>query len=210
MVDSEPLHYEAMRRVLAKRGVTYTLDDKLAVTGGVVRESVRKAAAKYGLLDQADELYRERIALFEQLAEEDLQLRPGVQDLLRRMKARRLRCAVVTSGERAYVTWALDHFGIEQFFQVVVCAEDLTRHKPDPAPYLRAAEKLRVDPGECVALEDSRTGLLAAKAAGMTCIVVPNVLTMHQDFALADRLYDSLQDLSERELDVLLQGGGDG
>ncbi len=203
MVDSEPLHFEAQRRVMASRGKQYTLEDKLAVTGGVVRASVQKAADQYGLND-VDQMYEERASHFQQLAGDSLEMQPGLADLLKRLKSRRVRCAVVTSGEREYLDWTLDHFGIGRYISATVSAEDCRRHKPDAEPYLKAAEALKTVPEHCLALEDSRTGLLSAKAAGMYAIVIPTTLTMNQDFALADDLFDSLEDMNDEFLNRIL------
>ncbi len=203
LVDSEPLHFEAQRRALERRGFTYTLEDKLTVTGGAVRNSVRQIARKYGIED-VDGLYRDRITIFGQLMEHELALRPGALDLLRRLRSRRVRCIVVTSGERDYLATVLERFGLERFFATSVTADDVARHKPDPEPYRRAAAALRLPPEACLALEDSRNGLLSAKGAGLWCVVIPNAVTMHQDFALADALYDSLEDLDDRFLDQVL------
>jgi HAD superfamily hydrolase (TIGR01509 family) len=206
LVDSEPLHFEAQRRALAKRGLTYTLEDKLAVTGGAVRNSVRTIARKFGIEADAEALYQDRVAIFRQLMEDDLQLRPGAFDLLQRLRRRKVRCAVVTSGERDYLHDVLDQFEIDRFFVLTISADDVQKHKPDPPPYVRAAERLRLPPAACLALEDSRNGLLSAKAAGMACFVVPNSLTMHQDFALADGLYDGLDTISDDVLDRITGG----
>ena len=203
MVDSEPLHFEAQRRVMERRGKPYTLEDKLAVTGGVVRASVQKAADQYGLGD-VDQMYRERASHFQQLAGDSLKLQPGLADLLRRLKSRRVKCAVVTSGEREYVDWTLDHFRIGRYIAATVSAEDCHRHKPDAEPYLKAAGALETAPEHCLALEDSRTGLLSANAAGTYAIVIPTTLTMHQDFALADGLLDSLEDIDDAFLNRIL------
>lgn len=203
LVDSEPLHFEAQRRALERRGYTYTLEDKLKVTGGAVRNSVRQIAAKYGIED-VDALYHERIAIFTQLIEHELVLRPGALDLLKRLRSRRVRCIVVTSGERDYLSTVMERFGLDRYFATSITADDVARHKPDPEPYRRAAAALRFPPETCLALEDSRNGLLSAKDAGLWCVIVPNAVTMHQDFSLADGLYDSLDDLDDRFLDQVL------
>ncbi|HEY3284221.1 MAG TPA: HAD-IA family hydrolase, partial [Armatimonadota bacterium] len=85
--------------------------------------------------------------------------------------------------------------GLEDAFQAVVTSSDVKHGKPAPDVYLRCAEKLGVDPARCLALEDSCYGLQAAKAAGMTCYVVPSELTCRQDLSLADGRLDSLEDL---------------
>lgn len=98
--------------------------------------------------------------------------RPGAQEALRTVHAAGWPMALVTNTERALTEVALDAIGREQF-AVTVCGDEVPRGKPDPDPYLRAAELLGVAAQECLAVEDSPTGTLAATRAGAAVLVVP-------------------------------------
>jgi sugar-phosphatase len=82
--------------------------------------------------------------------------------------------------------------GVEGDVRAVVATEDVPRGKPDPAPYLLAAEQLGVPPGECVAFEDSRAGVLSAKAAGMRVVALQRPGAPPQDLSEADLVADDL------------------
>jgi beta-phosphoglucomutase-like phosphatase (HAD superfamily) len=82
--------------------------------------------------------------------------------------------AVATNSPRAMLTAALASSGLDHFFQVSIAADDVDRPKPDPHPYLQAFERLDAAPQTGVALEDSSTGVTAARAAGVYLITVPS------------------------------------
>jgi sugar-phosphatase len=87
--------------------------------------------------------------------------------------------------------------GIEDYFKLLVSAEHETYGKPHPAVFLRTAETLKVRPDECLVLEDSFYGLLAAKAAKMKCAVVPDALGFNDArFVIADWKLKSLKEVS--------------
>jgi len=108
----------------------------------------------------------------EELFADGLVWRPGAEEALRTVRAAGWPMALVTNTERALTERALDGIGREHF-TVTVCGDEVPHGKPDPDPYLRAAELLGVAPQECLAVEDSPTGALAAARAGAAVLVVP-------------------------------------
>jgi HAD superfamily hydrolase (TIGR01509 family) len=103
-------------------------------------------------------------------------LKTGALDLLDHLDRIGMPRAVATSSSRASAREHLGHNGILERFHAVVAREDVRRHKPNPDPFLRAAELLGVDPSRCLALEDSHNGVRAAHAAGMMTVMVPDLL----------------------------------
>jgi beta-phosphoglucomutase-like phosphatase (HAD superfamily) len=101
---------------------------------------------------------------------------PGAAELVAEVEAAGLPYALVTSSQRRFVDAVLSRIGLR--FPVVVSANDVTRGKPDPEPYLLAARRLGADPGRCVVLEDSITGVTAAEAAGCLVVAVPTLRTI--------------------------------
>lgn len=123
------------------------------------------------------------------------QVRPGVVSVLD--QARRLGWGIglATSSTREWVTGHLTNLGLLDRFHVICTRDDVERSKPDPALYRLAVEKLNVEPTAAVALEDSPNGALAAKRAGLACIVVPNEVTAGMTFGEVDDRLHSLEDL---------------
>ena len=127
-----------------------------------------EASAGY-LLDRAEVLFRS-----------DLVWKPGAYELLVEATAAGLPTALVTSTVRRLTEIALDTMGRE-LFTVSVCGDEVVRPKPAPDPYLRAADLLDVPVRDCVAIEDSPTGVASAEAAGCAVIAVPSETAVHPD-----------------------------
>ncbi len=112
-----------------------------------------------------------------ELRMENVQLLPGVTELLQQARQRSMMLAVASSSTRDWVHKYLKSFGLLPLFDVVVTADDVKCVKPDPELYKLAMHRLGVSPYEAVAFEDSPNGLKAANAAGIRCIIVPNEVT---------------------------------
>jgi HAD superfamily hydrolase (TIGR01509 family) len=128
---------------------------------GLERDPARMALAEQWMSARTGELFAA-----------GLEWRPGALDALRMVRAAGWPTALVTNTGRALTEMALESIGREHF-TTTVCGDEVPRGKPDPDPYLRAAELLGVAPGECLAVEDSPTGSLAAERAGAAVLVVP-------------------------------------
>lgn len=124
----------------------------------------------------------------------------GVLGLLERLSAEGMTCAVVSSSSHAWVDGWLEKLGLSGYFQTIVCRGDAPKIKPAPDLYLEAARRLDLAPGECLVIEDSLNGIKAAVAAGMPVWAVPNRVTASLDFSLAERVFESLEDLIETPL----------
>ncbi|MFJ8589219.1 HAD family hydrolase [Streptomyces sp. NPDC093595] len=120
-------------------------------------------------------------------------LLPGVRGALERARAAGLRLAVASSSESGWVHRWLRHHGIGHHFDAVVTGDDVAHRKPAPDAYLAAASALALAPSRCVAVEDSLTGVAAARAAGMTVVAVPTALTRGLDYGAADRVLPDLR-----------------
>lgn len=132
--------------------------------------------------------------------------RPGVLPLLRSARTRGMRCAIVSNAPQWWIDEQLVHTGIPaDFFDVVVAKEEGRARKPAPDSYLVALEALRVGSEDAMAFEDSPLGVAAAKAAGISCVAVPNEVTEGLSFVSADWV---LRSLSEVSLDQLLRFHG--
>jgi len=145
--------------------------------------------------DRKEVLYREI------LAQEGIVALPGVVALLENLKTAGIPTAVGTSAQRKNIECAFGLLGISHLFQDVAASEDVTKGKPDPQVFLKAAEKLGADPANCVVIEDAHVGLQAARAAGMKCV---GVTTTHSAESLAaeapDRVVNSLAELDAQTL----------
>ena len=120
----------------------------------------------------------------------------GVVGLLDQLAAGGVRCAVVSSSSHAWVDGWLARLAISDRFETVVCRGDAPQIKPAPDLYQEAAKRLRLEPEQCLVIEDSLNGAKAAIAAEMPVWIVPNRVTAGLDFAAADRVFASLEELA--------------
>jgi HAD superfamily hydrolase (TIGR01509 family) len=174
LVDTEPLWFEIESEVMARLGGDWSQADQAKLVGGSLQTTL-----DYLLGKATRPVSRERLArwmldgMVSRLNRSSVTLRPGAFDLLAEVTVAGAPYALVTSSERVIMDAVLRGTGLE--FPVTVCAEDVTRIKPDPEPYLLATKLLGVDPASSVVLEDSPNGVVAAEAAGCRVIAVPNV-----------------------------------
>ena len=182
LVDSEPLWFVIEREVAERLGAPWGEADQEALIGGSLERTVSYLLAKAdgaATAEGAARAGREDVArwLVDGMARlvlaRGLPLQPGAARLLAALDAVGVPCALVTASSRAIMDAVLKATGLS--FGVTVCGEDVQRGKPDPEPYLRAAALLWVPPSGCVVLEDSPTGIAAARAAGCPVIAVPSV-----------------------------------
>jgi len=195
IVDSEPMHIEAEKRILLRYGVKISTDELRTYTGTTAEFEFTDLIRKYNLNTTVDRLFREKETLLFELLERKTRPTKGVVKLLRSLKQRGLKLAVASSGHRKLVHYFLEKLKIAALFDSVVCAEDVTRSKPDPEIFLKAAKGLRVDPTECIVIEDAKLGVEAAKSAGMKCIGYRNPNSGNQDLSKADLVVDNFTKL---------------
>jgi len=118
---------------------------------------------------------------------------PGVVELIDSAREAGLRVGVASSSTRQWVNGHLERLGILERFDCVRCRDDVALVKPAPDLYLAVVECLGVAPSEAVAIEDSPNGIAAAKAAGLLCVAVPNVITGGLDLSHADVILPTLE-----------------
>ena len=135
------------------------------------------------------------------------ELKPGAEHAIELCAQRGLALAVASSSEYRLIEAALRHFGLRDRFAFVHSAEDEPYGKPHPAVFLTTADRLGVLPRRCLVWEDAPAGVVAAKAASMACIAVPEEAeARHPAFGLADLVVRSLRDVDDNRLDDVERG----
>jgi beta-phosphoglucomutase family hydrolase len=172
VADSMPLHYIAWSRALAENGATFT-EDQFYGWGGLPAEVVIETLNREQGLHMAPALVAERK---EEYYYEFLpQLKPVPEVVEHVLEAYgRIPIAIVSGSTRESVVASLDTLGLTDKFDTLVCAGDYTHGKPNPEPFLLAAERLGIAPDDCLVFEDADPGITAATAAGMASVKVPH------------------------------------
>lgn len=171
VADSMPLHYRAWSQAVGEWGCDFPEDLFYAWGGRTVADIIADLNATRGLLMPPAAVDERREGLYQQL----LPQLTAVPEVLAHIEDAhgRVPFAVVSGGARASVSASLTVLGLLDRFDLMVCAEDYTRAKPDPEAFLLAAAGLGVAPEHCVVFEDTDLGVAAATAAGMACVRVP-------------------------------------
>ena len=202
MLNTEDIFEDAGQQLMQRRGLTMTREIRRSMLGRRPLEAFTALKQATGISDDIESLLQETKQIFQELARDRVQLMPGVEQLLQLIEELRLPRAVATSSPEKYMRWLMELVGLYSRFEFVLTAEDVVQGKPHPEIYLKAADRLQVDPAEMLVFEDSETGVAAAAAAGAQVVAVPNRHTDYGDFSPAHLRVNSLQD---ERLRVLLR-----
>jgi len=196
LVDTEHLYFEATQRTLTSIGIQLTEDDYHELFLRQGRGAWHLAEERGVAADEIVRLRDARNALYGELLAESPRLIDGVTGVLDRLHGNYVM-GVVTSSRKDHFDVIHRTTGLLKYFDFVLTANDLTRVKPDPEPYLRAVEMSGVTPGACIAIEDSERGLLSATAAGIRCMIVPSRLTYRSSFAGAHKILSAIGEIPD-------------
>jgi HAD superfamily hydrolase (TIGR01509 family) len=177
LLDSEKLWDIPLYELAERLGGRLSAATRAAMVGSNVPTTLDLLFGDVGVTPDAEERAEAARWIDKRMAEllaGDPPWQPGARAALDTVRATGLPTALVTSTERALTEIALDTIG-RHYFDVTICGDEVAgRNKPLPDPYLRAAHLLGVDPADCVAIEDSPTGVASATAAGCTVLVIPS------------------------------------
>lgn len=207
LIDSEVLWHEAELEILGDRlGVPLEQAGGVRTTKGMFVHEVTEHW--YGLYPWPGPTPAEvAVSIVDRVIDLILtkgSLKPGALGAIELCAARGWPLAVASSSEYRLIDAALEHFALRDRFALIHSAEDEEYGKPHPAVYLTAASKLGAPPKRCLAWEDAPAGVLAAKAASMACIAVPESGEGHDPaFGLADLVVDSLAAVDAADLDQI-------
>ena len=184
LVDSEPVWEQVRRRYVAEHGGTWQPDTQSRLMGMSTGEWARYLSEELGVDRSAETVADEVVAEMVRRYDADLPLMPGAVDAVRRMAAR-WRLGLASSSPSRLIDRLLEDARLTKVFEVTLSTEDVARGKPDPDVYLNVAQRLRLAPQVCAAVEDSSNGLRSAAAAGMAVIAVPHPVYPPRPEALA-------------------------
>jgi mannitol-1-/sugar-/sorbitol-6-/2-deoxyglucose-6-phosphatase len=207
LIDSEILWHEAEIDILGGLGVPLAAEGCRSTKGMFVGEVTQFWFARYPWsgptpAEVAVAVVDQVIALV--LAKGEL--KPGALEAIEMCAGRGLPLAVASSSQYRLIETALDHFDLRSHFALIHSAEDEAYGKPHPAVFLTAAAKLGAQPRRCLVWEDAPAGVLAAKAATMACIAVPETGEEDQPaFGLADLVLGSLLEMDDARWDQVVR-----
>jgi beta-phosphoglucomutase len=199
IVDSAHPHYKSWKVIFGKFGLKYPKSrfeiDFGKTTRQIIEEFLNENGFELGekeinLLDyEKEEVYRDLIK------KEGIQPFAGAVELIRSCKEVGFKVAIASSGPSQNIKTVVDVLKINDFIDVITSGMEVEHGKPHPEIFLRCAQRLGVDPSECVVIEDALWGVKAAKSAGMFCIAVTNTVSK-EELKEADLIVDTLADTS--------------
>jgi HAD superfamily hydrolase (TIGR01509 family) len=209
IIDTEWTEFQAWQEMCQQHGVELTLETWLPCIG---RGATTRVFDPYDYLEtQAGKtLVRKEVEAWCRRRNLELidgqPLLPGVRELIVEARARGLRLAVASSSSRRWVAGHLARLELLAYFDTLVCGDEVEHTKPYPDVYQGALARIGVDARQAVAFEDSLNGMLAARRAGLFCVVVPGALTQYLTFGEVDLRLNSLADITLDTLEHHLSG----
>ena len=213
IADNEPLHLKMFQTVLLEEGITLTEKDYYDIYLGMddldCFRSVLAANGKSSTPEKIRDMIHRKSGLYEAAILKNLRVYPGVVRLVRDA-AKRFELAIASGALRHELELILNAAGIRDHFKVVIGAEDVSAGKPDPEGFQKALSGLNataprpnpaITPEQCLVIEDSFTGVEAAKAAGMRCLAVTNSYPS-EVLKMADLVVDSLESVTPESLET--------
>ncbi len=220
IINDEPIHDRLVRDLLLSENLRPNEDElRECCLGRSDRACLSDIFARRErpLIDRDLErlLHQKAAAYLTTLEQLDpLPIYPGVEDLIYKFRLANLPLAVVSGARRAEIELVLERANLKSYFSVVVAGDDILTSKPDPTGYLLAVEQLRshcpeLQPGDCLAIEDTFAGIEAAKRAGITVVGVAHTYPFHMIQRQANWAIDHLNDLELPRIQHVLAGLGD-
>ncbi len=203
MIDSEEISERATKETIERYGHRFEdIPRKTAdsVLGMRVIDVLKVYKDVLNMKVDIGEFVKSRNDHFMDLIIEDLKAMPGLQKSLDLFRKNDLKIGLASSAVKEYISLVLEKLDIKSYFDVIVSGDDVTKGKPAPEIYLKAAKKLGTRPEECLVLEDGEKGIISAKEAGCRCIAVHNPNNPPQDQSRADMIVSSL---AEIDMDVI-------
>ncbi len=194
MLNTEEVYTLVGTELLRRRGHEFTAQLKDAMMG-LPPEPTFKVMIEWCQLDESwEQLAVESNRIFLDVLPEHLAPMPGLFALLEALEAADIRKAIATSSKRELADACLSPFDLQSRFQFILTSEDVTCGKPNPEIYLKAAQRLGLEPRQTLVLEDSENGCKAAVASGAFAVAVPGEHSRTHDFSTASLVVDDLAD----------------
>jgi len=198
IVDTEPVHHYAYRQHFQQLNIEVSPNMYASFTGNSTKNIYEKLKSNFDLKADVQDLVETKRNLFNDAfdAKEDLYLLDGVELLIQDLHRNGMQLVLASSSANVTIDRIFNSFGLHQYFTHIVSGEDFPKSKPHPAIFLKAAELAKTSVENCIVIEDSTNGIMAAKAAGIYCIGYDSFHSKMQDYSLADKIISNFNELN--------------
>lgn len=197
IVDTEPVHYYAYQQHFKQLGIQVSDEMYATFTGNSTKNVYQKLINHFEIQIPLDELVITKRNLFNNAfdTKKDLFLLEGVEKLIEQLFNEGKQLILASSSAKVTIDRVFTRFNLHRYFTHIVSGEDFPQSKPHPAIFEEAARLSGVTKDECLVIEDSTNGILAAKAAGLFCVGYRSVNSKKQQYELADLVVDKFDNL---------------
>jgi len=198
IVDTEPVHHYAYNQHFNQLNIEVTPEMYASFTGNSTKNIFERLKIQFNLAEEVNELIETKRKLFNDAfdSKEDLYLLNGVEDLIKDLHSNGMQLVLASSSATVTINRIFKRFGLHKYFTHIVSGENFPKSKPHPAIFLKAAELANTLVENCIVIEDSTNGIMAAKAAGIYCIGYDSFHSKLQDYSLADVVITDFKELS--------------
>lgn len=202
LIDSEPYWMQSERELASEHNADWTEEDGAQLIGMSLYDSSKLIKERLDSELHHEEIIEKLTDRVNQQLSRAIPWRPGAEDLLKMLKRRRVKTALVTMSMKRTALQVVEAIQFNAF-DVVVAGDDVIYGKPHAEPYLKAAELLGVAPEDCIAFEDSITGILSAEAARTKAVGIPNMMLIPQNENRI--LWETLEGVTMKQLRELFK-----
>lgn len=205
IVNTEPIHELSFKKHFKNIGLNISQEEYETFRGLSTKNLYQNLKQKYGLKQGIEELVQQKRDIFNKIFQEDeeLDLLPGVRNLIEDLYRNNFQVILATSSARVTLTKVLDRFRLFPYFKHIVSGEDFPKSKPDPAIFLEAV-RLSGQPKEnCIVIEDSTNGVIAANKAGILCVGYQSDASGNQDLSTANLIINDFSMLNSNNIDSI-------
>jgi beta-phosphoglucomutase len=198
IVDTEPVHRYAYFQHFDELNIVITEEMFTSFTGNSTRNVFQRVKEQFGLEHEVEDLIQRKRAIFNDAfdTKEDLELLEGVEKLIKELYENGMQLILASSASKVTIERVFGRFGLHRYFTHIVSGEDFPKSKPHPAIFEHAASLSVAPKGNCIVIEDSTNGVIAAKAAGILCIGYNSTHSKLQDLSQADVVINHFDELS--------------
>lgn len=209
IADTAPYHLKAWQEAFHKRGVKFTEEDFKRNFGQRNDTIIQSTLGQGTPQSEVEAIITEKESDFRKSVRHKVKPLPGAINLIKSLSEHGFKVALASSAPAANIQLITASLGIKGFFQAIITGTDVTEGKPSPQGFLLAAQRLGVEPENCIVIEDAVAGVAAAKRAGMHCLAVTNT---HPRASLseADIIVDSLETVNVYDLERLVASSKEG
>lgn len=197
LVNSESLHFDAFNELLVPFNIQYTWEEYAsAMAGKPAYYALEQIIKEHNLDVPFEETLKKKEALsYKNLRNSPVTFMPHAIETLNYYKGKGITLALVTGSDREMVDIIFGKEDLAHFFEITVTSSDVKDTKPNPESYLKALSDLGLQPENCIAIEDTHSGMTSAKDAGLQCLIVQHDTTQHKRLQRADALYTDLREV---------------